>query len=288
MKNLILIGLMGISLTSVAQIKEEVIKKEYAFEQNGQANVFQLSNVNGFIKVEVHDQDIFILEARKKVTAKTNERLELGMKEIGVSVLDRYDTLIVYASSPCQTFKRHSEGKRQGYGYAFNDCEFKYDFKIDMTLKVPRNANLILRTVNEGDIEVKGVQGSINVRNINGAIFLDNVAGQIIAHTINGDVDVNYSKNPSADSRYYTLNGDINANFKSGLAAKISFKSFNGEMYTNLPSLKTLPGEIKKESVEDRDGIKFKIDEHRVVQARNGNVMLDFETFNGDAIVKEK
>jgi hypothetical protein len=59
-------------------------------------------------------------------------------------------------------------------------------------------------------------------------------------------------------------------------------------MYTNLPSLKTLPGEIKQERVKDGDGIKFKIDEHRVVQARDGDVMLDFETFNGDAIIKEK
>ena len=58
-------------------------------------------------------------------------------------------------------------------------------------------------------------------------------------------------------------------------------------MYTNLPSLKTLPGEIKKQRVEG-DGIKFKIDERRTVQARNGDIMLDFETFNGDAIIKEK
>lgn len=288
MKNIILIGLMGVGIASFAQSKEEVIRKEYAFEQNNKSNVFQLSNVNGFIKVEVHDKDNFILEAHKKITGKTNERLELGMKEIGISLLDRLDTLIVYASSPCQTFTSHKEGKRKGYGYAFNNCESKYDFKIDMTLKVPRNANLILRTVNDGDIEVSSVQGSINVRNINGAILLDNVAGKIIAHTINGDVDVNYSKNPSADSRYYTLNGDINANFKSGLAAKIAFKSFNGEMYTNLSSLKTIPGEIKMESVKNGDGIKYKIEDRTVIQSRGGNIFLDFETFNGDAIIKEK
>jgi DUF4097 and DUF4098 domain-containing protein YvlB len=235
----------------------------------------------------VHDQSNFILEARKEITAKTNERLALGMKEIGISILDRYDTLIVYTSSPCQTFKKYENGKRQKYSYAYNDCESKYDYKIDMTLTVPRNANLILRTVNKGDIEVKGVLGSINVRNVNGAIILENVAGKVIAHTINGDVDVNYSKNPSADSQYYTLNGDINANFKSGLAAKIAFKSFNGEMFTNLPSLTTVPGEIKKEKVDNGEGVKFKIEDRTIVQARGGNILLDFETFNGDAIIKE-
>ena len=287
MKNIILAVLMGVITTSSAQVKEEVIYKEYTFEENMQSNVFQLSNINGFVKVEVHDQDNYILTARKEITAKTAERLELGMKEIGISLLDRYDTLIVFISSPCHNFKKYELGKKQRYGYANSECESKYDYKIDMTLKVPRNANLILRTVNNGDVEVKGVLGSLNVNNVNGAIILQDVAGKIIAHTINGDVDVNYSKNPSADSQYYTLNGDINANFKSGLAAKISFKSFNGEMYTNLPSLKTLPGEIKQQRIEG-DGIKFKIDERSTVQARNGDIMLAFETFNGDAIIKEK
>ena len=288
MKHLLLAGFMGIGILGFAQSKEVVIRKEYTFEKNSVANVFQLSNVNGFIKVEVHEQDNFVLEARKKITAKTNERLELGLKEIGISLLDRYDTLIVYTSIPCHTFNGHREGNRYGYGYSYDNCENKYDYKIDMILKVPRNANLILRTVNQGDIEVKDVQGSINVRNVNGAISLENVSGKIIAHTINGDVDVNYSKNPSADSRYYTLNGDIKANFKSGLAAKIAFKSFNGEMYTNLPELTTLPGAIKQERVSDGDGIKFKIEDRTIVQTRDGKVFLDFETFNGDAIIKEK
>ena len=288
MKNIVIAIFIGVATIGHAQIKVEVITREYAFEKPGQNNVFQLSNVNGFIKVEVHDKDNFILVARKELKAKTNERLALGMKEIGLSLLDRYDTLIVYSTSPCQTFTRHEEGSRRGYGYSYHNCESKYDFKIDMTLKVPRNANLILRTVNKGDIEVKGVTGSINVRNINGAILLDDVAGKIMANTINGDVDVNYSSNPSADSRYYTLNGDINANFKAGLAAKISFKSFNGEMYTNLPSLKTLPGEIQREEILNGKGIKFKIEDRSIFQTRNGQVMLEFETFNGDAIIKEK
>jgi hypothetical protein len=288
MKNLIIAALVTLSLTGLAQTKEETIKKEYTFEKESGANVFQLSNINGNIKVEVHNQDNYILEARKRITAKTNERLELGMKEIGIGMKDRYDTLIVYMSSPCHYFDEHKEGRNNRYGYSSSDCESKYDYKIDMTLKVPANANLVLSTVNNGDIEVRGVAGNLRVNNVNGAILLDNVSGRIVAHTINGDVDVNYSKNPSADSRYYTLNGDINANFRSGLAAKIAFKSFNGEMFTNLPSLTTLPGEIKQEKVVKGDGIKFKIEDRTLLQARNGMVLLDFETFNGDAIIKEK
>ena len=288
MKNLIIAALVSLSFTCLAQTKEETIKKEYTFEKPSEANVFQLSNINGNIKVEIHNQDNYILEARKTITAKTSERVALGMKEIGIGMKDRYDTLVVYMSSPCHFFDGHKEGRNYRYGYSSNDCESKYDYKIDMTLKVPANANLVLSTVNNGDIEVRGVAGNLRVHNVNGAILLDDVSGRVVAHTINGDVDVNYSKNPSADSRYYTLNGDINANFRSGLAAKIAFKSFNGEMFTNLPSLTTIPGEIKQEKVTKGDGIKFKIEDRTLLQARNGEVLLDFETFNGDAIIKEK
>jgi len=288
MKNLLLAALVCLSFAGTAQTKEETIRKEYSFEKESVENVFRLSNINGFIKVEVHDKDIYILEARKKISAKTSERLALGMKEIGLGLKDKYDTLIVYMSSPCHNFDQHREGRRNRYGYSYNDCESKYEYKMDMTLKVPVNANLVLRTVNNGDVEVRGVSGNLNVRNVNGAILLEDVSGKVVAHTINGDVDVNYSKNPSADSRYYTLNGDINANFRSGLAAKIAFKSFNGEMFTNLPSLTTIPGEIKQEKVEKGDGIKFKIEDRTLLQSRNGKVFLDFETFNGDAIIKEK
>jgi hypothetical protein len=101
-------------------------------------------------------------------------------------------------------------------------------------------------------------------------------------------VQINYAANPREDSRYYTLNGDITANFLAGLAAKISFKSFNGDMYTNLESLSSLPGELVTKQVDNGDGVKYKISDRRLMQTRNGKVMLDFETFNGDAYIKEK
>jgi hypothetical protein len=49
-----------------------------------------------------------------------------------------------------------------------------------------------------------------------------------------------------------------------------------------------VPGEIKKERVNNEDGVKFKIEDRTVVQSRGGTILLDFETFNGDAIIKEK
>jgi DUF4097 and DUF4098 domain-containing protein YvlB len=140
-------------------------------------------------------------------------------------------------------------------------------------------------TVNDGNVSIENVKGRVKAENVNGAIHLSALAGQTYASTINGDVDVEYSLNPNQDSRYYTLNGDINALFVKGLAANMSFKSFNGDLYTNVPNLQSLPAFIEKK--QDKEGTNLKVGGNRF-KVGNGGALLDFETFNGDVIVKEK
>ena len=106
MKNSIAIGLVLLANMVIGQTKEETIRKEYVFEKPASTNVFQLANITGSIEVVTHNDNKIVLEARKKVSAKTSERLALGMNEVGITLLDRYDTLIVYASSPCHSFKK--------------------------------------------------------------------------------------------------------------------------------------------------------------------------------------
>ncbi len=81
------------------------------------------------------------------------------------------------------------------------------------------------------------------------------------------------------------MNGDINALFVKGLAANVSFKSFNGDLYTNVQNLEGLPAIIEKK--QDKEGMNLKIGGNRF-KVGNGGALLDFETFNGDVIVKEK
>ena len=81
------------------------------------------------------------------------------------------------------------------------------------------------------------MKGGVRANNVNGSIKLAGLEGATEAVTINGDVDLDYTKNPNGDCRYYTLNGDINAYFLKGLQATMNFKSFNGDLYTNLKNL---------------------------------------------------
>ncbi|HCW06615.1 MAG TPA: hypothetical protein DGG95_04525 [Cytophagales bacterium] len=272
-----------------AQTFTDKITKELKFEKASPSNTLVLANINGSIKILGYDGDKILIEAERTIKAKSDARLEKGKAEAQLKVIDRMDSLIVYVGNGCNKFGNRN--KKHGSGWSYygdcdgDDCKILYDFTFNFTVKVPSGINVEVSTINEGNISVDHMKGSVKANNINGAIKLSALEGSADASTINGDVDIEYLRNPNKDCKYYTLNGDINALFSKGLAANMSFKSFNGSLYTNVAQLEGLPAMLEKK--ESENGIKLKVANNRF-KIRNGGVMQDFETFNGDVIVKEK
>ncbi|MBK5278128.1 MAG: DUF4097 family beta strand repeat protein [Bacteroidia bacterium] len=273
------------------------ITKEVSFEKKGIQNALMIANINGDVNVAGYEGDKVIVEVTRTITAKTQERLERGKKELLLGSIDRADTLIYYVEGTCNNFgklqsKKRNWGAQGGWGYNWsesegrgNKCNPPYDYTLDFTIKVPTSVNLILSTINNGDVTVENVKGALTVQNVNGSIKLTKISREATATTVNGDVDVEYLSNPSKDCRFYSLNGDINAWFQKGLAANMSFESFNGDFYTNVDNLESLPVTVKKE--ERENGTKYKV-KGNLFKIGDGGVFLDFETFNGDVYLKER
>jgi hypothetical protein len=281
---------------SLAQTHTEKLTKEFAFEKPGAGNTLMVSNISGSVKVSGYEGDKVIVEVTKTITAKTEARLERGKRELSLGVIDRADTIILYINGLCSQFGQHRKsnwGKYSGgWGYNWNGChedngwhkDEGYDYKLEFTIKVPDRSNVVVSTVNKGEIMVERVVGSVVANNVNGGIKLTSITGPTNANTINGDVDLDYTRNPEGDCRYYTLNGDINANFKKGLAADLSFETFNGSLYTNVSRLESLPGTLEKKI--KGEGVTYKLGGNRY-KVGDGGVLLDFETFNGNVYLKE-
>ena len=294
---ILVIVLWAMTLPLMAQTFSEKITNEVSFEKKGTNNTLMILNINGDVKVEGYSGDKILIEVSKRINAKTDARLETGKQEIQLGILDRADTILVYVKGICNEFgkirkrKNNWQGKWNGWGYNWNDCrggdcsEKGYDYEMNFAIKVPTSINVLASTVNGGDIEVNDMNGYVLADNVNGSIRLKNISGATHASTINGSVDVDYSGNPSGDSRYYTLNGDINANFKKGLAAQLTFKSFNGDFYSSLDDIS--PMAVVVEKYNKGEGIQYKVNGNRY-KVRQGGPLLDFETFNGDVFLREK
>lgn len=295
MKKIILGLLMVMPCLAIAQIHNEKITKELTFEKKSPANTLMIFNINGDVKVEGYNGDKIIIEVDKMIRAKTDARLAAGKEEIQLGVMDRADTLMLYVGGVCNEFGKAMRGQGNGrkwgnYGYNWNNCDGKncnkpYDYKMDFTIRVPAGVNVLASTVNDGDIEAQNINAYLLANNVNGHVRLKNISGSTEATTINGDVDLDYSKNPTTECRYYTLNGDINAFFVKGLAANIAFESFNGDFYTNVNELESMPSAMEKE--QSGKGMKYKLAGSRF-KVGKGGPLLDFETFNGNVILKEK
>ncbi len=299
MKNLTIILLL-IAGIAQAQTFSEKISKELSFEKRGANNTLMIFNINGEVKVEAYAGEKIIIEVQKKISGKTQARVDMGKEEIQLGVMDRADTVLLYVKGVCSEFgrvnrKNNWQTKYNGWGYNWNDCgkgrgnncDKDYDYDMDFTIKVPANISVFATTVNNGDVEVTGIKGYVLADNVNGSIRLKDISGPTRASTINGSVDLDYSGNPSGDSRYYSLNGDINANFRKGLAAQLTFKSFNGEFYSSLDDITPMAVAVEKISRGEGEGIKYRVNGNRY-KVRQGGPLLDFETFNGDVYLREK
>jgi DUF4097 and DUF4098 domain-containing protein YvlB len=294
MKTILFIITILIQYPVLAQSFTEKITRELTFEKKGVDNALMIANINGNIKVTGYEGDKILLEVTRTIKAKTPERLEKAKAQIKLGIIDRADTIILYTEGICSRFgksseRNHDQTNRSGWGYQWNDqdddCKELCDYSFDYVIKVPVSVNVLVSTVNDGDVEVTNLRGSIVANNVNGSIKLADISRESLASTINGDVDITYTKNPEKACRFYTLNGDINAWFQKGLSADMSFESFNGELFTNVPRLESLPVAVEKKETEK--GTKFKVNGNRF-KVGDGGILLDFETFNGNVYVKEK
>lgn len=287
MKHLILPALTGVMLScaqSVAQSPEhtERINKEFTLSGGASASVLVIYNINGFINVEGTSGNKVMLDVNKRITAKNNEDLNTGKQEFKLQFEQKGDTILAYIAEPFDSRpkQRNWEGR--------NDRRIEYDFTLDFTVKVPREMNVRVSTVNRGDVTVRDVAGALRVRNVNGAISLTNARGVTDAHTINGNVEANYLASPPDKSSYYTLNGDIKVSCPANFSADLLFKTFQGNFNTDFSDLEVLPAKVTKN--EERRGEKtvYKLDKTTSVRIGSGGKTLRFETFNGNVYIKKQ
>jgi DUF4097 and DUF4098 domain-containing protein YvlB len=295
MQKLIIIFLAVVTSIAHGQTFTEKIQKEFSFAKKSPENTVMVININGSVQIKGYRGDKIIVEAEKIIRGKTNEILDKAKEKITVGYKDLSDTLIFYVEGLCYKFGKNNENHRKqngNWGYNWNNCrdqdgwvkDESYDYEFNFVVQVPEEVNVVVSTVNKGDIEGLNVSGIVVANNVNGSITLNHLKNRTVARTVNGDVDLSYDVNPAGNCQFYTLNGDINADFSPGLAANVSFESFNGAFFTNLDEMELLP--VTMEKIENKPGVKYRIKGNKY-KVGHGGANLDFETFNGNVYLKE-
>jgi len=259
----------------------EKISKEFTINANAGRNVLALYNIDGAVTVQGYDGNKVVIEATKIIRADDQQTMELGKKEAQLGFLQRGDSIVAYTAAPYDSRPHNGRGNR-------NHKEIDYHYTFNYVVKVPRQFNLHVSTVNNGKVTVQDVAGKIEAYNVNGAIALAGVRGTTKAHTVNGNVEASYVGSPDGASSYHTINGQIIVSYPKDVSADVHFKSMHGELFTDFPSAEALPAQVTQNKQGTGNGTRYKLNKDTAMRLGKGGKDFRFETLNGDVTIKQQ
>jgi len=160
----------------------------------------------------------------------------------------------------------------------------------DLTIQVPMQTSLKVRTMNGGSIVIENVAGEIDAQNMNGPVTITNAAGSVLANSMNGKINVSLTRvTPNKTMSFSTMNGTIDVTLPADVKANLKMKTDNGEIYTDF--------EVKLDAshpptVEDnrKDGGRYhvKLDKAMYGSINGGGPEMQFVTYNGNILIHKK
>jgi hypothetical protein len=233
-----------------------------------------LDNFDGSITVAGEDTREINVEIHKTIRARSPEKLQEAKRDVQLDMSPHDQDLRLFVDEPFRC--KCGDGSINYRGSHFYGYEVRFDFIV----KVPRETNLRLRTVNHGDIRVENTSGNFEVDTINGGLELLDVSGSGHAYALNRPVKVRFARNPAAASDFGSLNGDVEVSFRPDLSADLWLKTFNGSAYTDF-DVTALPSRPPARELHDGKFV-FKNDRFFGVRAGRGGPELKFDAFNGN------
>jgi hypothetical protein len=252
--------------------EQETIQKNFTLA--GSPMRLVIDNVDGYIHMTGVSGSQVRMTAHKTIHAETDSDLEQAKKDVRLELTENPGEVSAFYDAPWRCKGEHNHGCYETERRHF------YNVTYDFDVEVPRNARLVISTINNGDIRIEKTDGDFEVNGINGGISMTDVAGSGEVKTINGPVVVKFNRNPSAPSTFNTLNGQMDIYFQRGLSADLLFKTFNGQVYTDFDvAARAAPASAP----EQRDG-RFIFHSNQFVGGRvgKGGPELKFDAFNGN------
>ena len=261
--------------------KSETIAKTLAFADPAKPGELVVDNLYGPIKVEAYSGREVVLEAKRIVYARDEARAAKAEAEVRLDITAEGNTVEAYVDGPF----RETEAERRGRGI-HRRGDPGYLVYYGFTLKVPARTNLVLTTVIDGDIDVRGVEGVFDVRNVTNPVRLVDTAGSGEAQSVAGSVTVAFRRHPDGPCSFKSVSGDVEVGFPGQASADFRFKTMTGEVYsdfevTRLP--KAAP--IRSDRSDEDGGYVYRSDGFNGVRAGKGGPEIKLETLSGDILI---
>jgi len=169
-----------------------------------------------------------------------------------------------------------------------NQMSIQSSRPANLEILVPKRTSLQLSTVNNGDIEVEGVDGEFEISNVNGSITLTKVGGSVVAHTVNGTVVATVTRVSLEKPMAFTsLNGAVDVTLPAATKANLKLRSDNGSVFTDFEVGLLHPAP----SVDDtrKSGGPYRIEVSKGIYGslNGGGAEIELRTFNENVFLRK-
>jgi Toastrack DUF4097 len=264
--------------------KTETLAKTLKFADPARPGEVIVDNVFGPIKVEGHAGREVLLEAKRIVYARDEARARKAEDEVRLDITEKGNTVEAYVDGP---FREDEEGRERGRVRIHNDPGYRVYYGF--TLKVPVRTDLVLRTVLDGDVEVRGVEGSFDVRNVVGEVRLVDAAGSGDAQAVSGGVTVAFRRLPDGPCLFKSVSGDVEVRLPGEPSADFRIKTMHGEVYSDF-EVTYLPQAppVRQERREEGGKYVYRSDRGYGVRTGKGGPEIKLETLTGDILIAKR
>src|SRR5205085_5618843 len=157
--------------------EKETIRKTFDLSSGSGDKRLLVDNVSGAIHVTGYGGSQVQVAVEKHIYAYSNEALQEAKRDVKVDMSQQGNYARLYVDGPFRTSNGMNYRGDQYYGY-----RVVFDFDV----QVPYDTELVLKTVNRGEIVVKKTTGDYDINGLNGGIEMDEVSGSGKIHTLNG------------------------------------------------------------------------------------------------------
>src|SRR5437764_6567704 len=256
----------------------EKIDRSFSFT-GGDPHKLLVDNISGFVHVTGYSGAQVQVSVAKHIGADSSAAMSDAKRAVKLDMSQQGNFVRLYVDGPF----RNSNGN--GVNYRGDDY-YGYRATFDYEIQVPFDTELVLKTINDGDIVVKKTSGDFTVNGLNGGIDMEEISGSGTVRTLNGPVKVSFTRNPVKASEFHSLNGNVDVYFQPVLNADLSFYILNGGIYIDF-DVATWSVSGSGQNIDGK--FLYRVD-RRSMTARTGSggPELKFDTLNGSIRLHSK
>ena len=225
---------------------------------------------------ETANVEIDILSARIEVIGE--DRQDASFE---VSVVDGERKIVTPSGTQSLKTGAYSVEVEERDNHISVDTDWRAN-KVSMVARVPRNANLELSTVNNGEIIASNIDGNLVLENVNGPITATNINGSVIAESVNDDITVSFSGISADQAMSFTsVNGTLNLGLPANAGVELHIDSAEGEIVSDF-EVDVQPSKPIMSREEGRHGVEVKVESVIVAKINGGGTVIKLKTLNGN------